>query len=59
MLLSTFAIYNLNFGVVFTQKYPSECHICHMRMAQIEMGERGMRSSLKDGRINTLTEFPH
>ena len=36
-LLSTFAIYftNLNFGVVFPQKYPSESHIRQMRMVQL------------------------
>ena len=32
MLFSTSAIQNLNFGVVFPQKYPSECHVYHMRM---------------------------
>ena len=34
MLLSTFAIQNLSFGTVFPQKYPSKCHIHHMKMAQ-------------------------
>ena len=31
MLFSTSATQNLNFGVVFPQKYP-KCHVHHMRM---------------------------
>ena len=33
--LFIFAISDLHFGVVFPQKYPFDCHTCHMGMAHI------------------------
>ena len=40
MLLSTLAIENLNFGVLFPQKYSSECHVCHIRVVKDKRQKR-------------------
>ena len=43
MLFSTFVIQNLNFGVVFSEKYRSDDHKHHMRMAQLLFFEMSWR----------------